>query len=185
MRIFLLAILASLSFSFWQCQSENGKTEKPEVVNSATKVSTQPKSSEGIRILVDDQTVTAGAEVCVDLNVKDFQQVVSMQYTFTWDPSALTFKEIRNLNLKDLAMGNFGLHRTAQGMIGISWFDQDIKGITLEDGTSIYQVCFQATGKPGSKSPISFTSEPVLIEISNTAGNIIELASRRAYITIE
>ncbi|MBK7407742.1 MAG: hypothetical protein IPJ40_06460 [Saprospirales bacterium] len=108
-----------------------------------------------------------------------------MQYSMNWNPQVLKFLKLEKLNLKDLTSNNFGLNRTDQGKMGTSWFDYAVKGISLPDGTPIYQVCFVAVGKPGSKDQVFFSSEPVVIEISNSAEQLLGLAFKRATITIQ
>lgn len=144
---------------------------------------TSPKK--GFGLYVEDQKSQPGQEICLDVTVHDFNQIVSMQYTMNWNPNVLKFEKFGDFQLKDLGESNFNIKTAPKGMIPISWYDQDIKGITLADNTSIYQICFEVIGDPGSSSRFILTNDPVTIEISDASGQLVELNSRRAKVEVQ
>jgi hypothetical protein len=179
--LYCLVILFGLS----ACQSTTNDQKATSAGTEKAAATPSGPMSKGITLLVDDQTITSGQSVCLDVKVKDFQQVMSMQYTMHWDPKVLEYEKVDKLQLKDLKAGNFGASMAPKGMMGISWYDFDVKGITVPDNTSIYQVCFKAKGAAGSSSKVFFDGTPVAVEISNAAGEIIQFSSRRAYVTVQ
>ncbi len=162
-------------------------TETPsEETNPKTpKASISSSKKDGFSLFVKDQKVTAGTEVCLDIETQEFNKILSMQYTMNWNPNVLKFKDFGELSLKDLNASNFNTQIAAKGSMPLSWFDQDIKGLSLKDGSSVYQLCFEVIGASGTSSRFIFTNDPVTIEISNAGGQILPLAKNRATITVE
>jgi hypothetical protein len=87
--------------------------------------------------------------------------------------------------LPNLGEANFGLTNSERGMLGISWYDASLKGISLEDGTKIYEMCFQVSGDSGSSSKIRVTNDPVIIEVSNSAERILGIPTGDGEVVVE
>jgi hypothetical protein len=184
--IFMLSLIALAA-----CQSNSsGAAKEPDEAAIQTGVSEKftPQKAvdqKELMFVLADRTISKGDTVCMDVSVRDFTNILSMQYSMNWDPKVLQFVKIDKLNLKDLSANSFGLNRTEQGKIGTAWFDYDVKSITLSDGTPLYQVCFRAVGEPGAQSQVYFSSDPVVIEIANAAEQLVGFAFKRATITIQ
>jgi hypothetical protein len=176
-----LVILFGL-FLLGGCASEEG-TNNQQAKATPTKNTGAP--SQELTLIVEDYEVGQGEEICIDVKVKGFNQIMSMQYTMNWDPTALEFVRIDNIQLEDLTTAGFGTNRTQQGKLGTAWYDMDVQSVTLPDGQSLYQVCYKGVGKPATESRIFFSGDPVTIEVSNKDGEVIGMASRRATIRIK
>jgi len=177
----LLSLLLPLILGISACQSESNSSQQQASAKSAAN---GPMSS-GIILSVPDQTVAAGQTVCLPVQVQQFDQIMSMQYTMHFDPAVLQFKEIKDFQLKDMGKSNFGTNRASNGIITTSWYDLDVKGLSVNNNTPIYQVCFDAIGTAGQASPVEFNGDPVIVEISNAAGEVIRFSARKAKVTIE
>lgn len=127
---------------------------------------------EGFAIIGSDETVASGSQVCVDVSVNDFDDIVSMQYTMQFDQAKLQFSAIQGYNLPDLGPSNFGTTMANQGKLTLSWYDPNAEGITIPDGTVIYQVCFNAIGPNNcnATTQFQFNSSLVPAEIINGDG---------------
>lgn len=177
----LLFLLFFTILGLGACQSDaNNKQQQA----SAKTAASGPLSS-GIILSVPDQTATTGQTLCLPVQVQQFDQILSMQYTMHFDPTVLKFKEINGFQLKDLGKSNFGTNRATNGIITTSWYDLDVKGISVNTNTPIYQVCFEAIGTSGQTSPVEFNGDPVIVEISNATGEVIGFSARKAKVTIE
>ncbi|MCB9283803.1 MAG: hypothetical protein H6563_07005 [Lewinellaceae bacterium] len=184
MQVLKFLPLFFLSSLFAACNS-GSDTSQTNGTAAGNTAAASPSDKKELTFMLADQTVSKGDTVYIEVTVRDFTNILSMQYSFNWNPNVLKFIKLDKLNLKDLTINNFGLNRTEQGKIGTSWFDLAVKGISLPDGTPIYRVCFLAVGDPGSKDQVFFSSEPVVIEISNSAEQLLNLAFKRATITIQ
>jgi hypothetical protein len=131
-----------------------------------------------------NKTVDKGTQVCVEVRAKDFQQILTMQYSMKWDKNVLKFKEVKSFGLPGMSVQSFGTHLAEKGILTYSWYDANIRGISKPDGHKLYEVCFEVTGQPGSKSYFQFTDYPTIIEISNSAGNFLELKSENGLIKV-
>ena len=94
-----------------------------------------------------------------------FVDLVSMQFTMKWDKNVLDFQAVRGFNLPYLGKSNYGAHRSAEGELTFVWIDNSLKGVTKDDGTVIYEVCFSGKGDTGQASPFQFANAPTLIEV--------------------
>ena len=121
------------------------------------------------------KTGTPGGEVCLDITARDFNQSLSMQYTMKWNAKQLKFKDLRTFGLPNMNAQNFGQTNTSKGLLSFSWYDQNLRSVSVPDGSSIYQMCFEVVGKVGEKAYLEFTGSPTAVEISNAEGALLEL----------
>lgn len=114
-------------------------------------VTNAPLPNNSLTFTVDRDTVpVGGATTCVDVRVKNFMDVIALQYGMTYDPTKLTYSSISfaNGNPLDLSMGisgpNFVAPPTiAAGTIRLIWDDDSVPfGVTVPDNGSIYAICF-------------------------------------------
>ena len=133
-------------------------------------------------IITDNDMVEAGTNVCVDVTVQDFIDVISMQYTLNYDPNILTFTSVIP-NLVDLDMSDFALPPTdhPEGIITLSWFadTQFATGVTLQNGTTVFTLCFDvAPGvADGTSTSITFGNSPTTIEVIDVNEAVVEPVS--------
>jgi hypothetical protein len=160
--------------------SENTETKVVTAKSSAYKTeatkSETTNSSDKVTISGKDMTVKSGEEFCVDVQVSNFIDVISMQYSTNFDSKLLEFLEVKNPSLKDLSTKLNGSN---------SWFVQDLKGISLYDDSTIYQVCFRALAKSGTVTEVDFAEKPMTGEIGNSKYQPMQAEFGAAKITIE
>lgn len=147
------------------------KTPPAQPENAPNPAMTQPKAQQKsagtMHLTLEGGSAVKGSEACVAIKAKDFKSIVSMQYSMKWDPKVLKFKEIKNIGLPQLSIENFGRHILDKGQLTYSWYDVNVKGITKGDGETLYEICFEAIGQPGSKSAVQIVDAPTVIEIAN------------------
>ncbi|MFK7771569.1 MAG: cohesin domain-containing protein [Saprospiraceae bacterium] len=177
-----------------KASSSNKADTKVAAVNPATPKTTTPASkpasaSKKVTISGKDMTVKSGEEFCVDVQVSNFIDVISMQYSTNFDSKVLEFTEVKNPSLKDLSSKlngvNFARAKGEDNTLRFSWFVQDLKGISLYDGSTIYQVCFKANGKSGTVTEVDFADKPMTGEIGNSKYQPMPAEFGAAKITIE
>jgi gliding motility-associated-like protein len=126
----------------------------------------------GMEIMAESGVVRPGDEICVDVIVNNFVDVLAMQFTIEWDTTVLSFVRaeqamppLPSLNTS----GNFG--RPAINVVTFSWDNTgQLMGVTLPDGSAIFRLCFTAIGQLGDESPIRFTGNVTPIQISDSNG---------------
>ncbi len=130
--------------------------------------------------------------VDVDVSVKDFNDIVSMQFLIFWDSTVLSFASIENVTtaLPDFNAGNIGTPtNTAQGIDGqvsVSWSQLSTLPFTLPDSTTLFTIRLNTTGAPCDST--EFTIGEILpfnlIEVINDDFEDIGAISSGATVTI-
>ena len=183
MKPIQLITLFSILISVMSCGAD-GSSKAAKVDNSHQKTY-KPSVKTSLGLILPDLTVKSGDEVCMDVKVKDFEKIVSIQHSVNWDPKVVTLTKVLNFKLKGLAESNFGLNYIDKGAYGFSWYDPSVKGITLPDQSPIYTICFKAIGSSGSSTPIRFSGDPVTIEVSNSQERVLGIPTGNGKITIQ
>lgn len=123
---------------------------------------------------VAEERVNPQEEVCVSVDVEEFSNVESAQFSMDWDTSVIKFRRLAlNPDFPFLSTSNFNLAQAPNGRLTFSWaaFTSD-NGITIPDGTNFFDVCFTAVGRPGSSSPVRITSVPSRLEVTTNFDGI-------------
>jgi|GEM_PF-2342181 len=165
-----------------------GSTEKENVRKKAelgVKETIKQEVSDGIvTYTMKDAIMQKGEQTCLPVLVKNFNEIVSMQYTMKWNPAILKFVAVKVDDLKNMdVQNNFGISRANTGVLTTSWYDPALKGVTLKDNSMAYQVCFEAIA-PGQTS-VEFGDKPTVREITNAGGKFFRMASRKATVTVK
>ncbi len=127
--------------------------------------------------------------VCVDIRANKFIDINSMMFSIHFDKTKLTYNYLNNfpsvLSAKGLGTASFDVSQAANGLITVSWTSSS-NGTTLPDGTTIFSICFTATGAIGSFSDISIDGIPVPKKITNgtSAGANIGLTTTPGRVNI-
>ncbi len=194
-QILGFALMSFLFFASCQSDAGNNSGSSSEAQTDSAQTEQNAESAEnakhsnpnvkGVFFYMDDVEAAAGETVCLDVKVKNFNQIESNQYSVNWDPKELEFVAIKNIQLKDMSQTNFGLQRTAQGNFAVSWFDPSLKGVTLPDGSPIYQICFAVKAASGTEASVKFSGTPVAIEFSNVQGDLVGFSARRTHVKVK
>lgn len=114
--------------------------------------------------------VSPGQVECLPVTVEDFNMVGSMQFSINWDPTVLEFQSVQNTNpaFADLASA---INQDGNSDLLVSWLDPSTTGVTLGDGSVLFEMCFNVIGNPGTTSPVIMSGDPLAIEILDTDSN--------------
>ncbi|NRB51398.1 MAG: hypothetical protein HRU41_27250 [Saprospiraceae bacterium] len=179
MKNFIFLLLLALCCS---CQNES-KSGEQTAENPSTNIAanntpsqaaspaaannpqTPQKLDATLTLAASSPSLAKGQVGCVSVTCVGFVDLVSMQFTMKWDQNVLDFQEVRGFNLPYLGTSNYGAHRSAEGELTFVWIDNSLKGVTKDDGTALYEVCFTGKGNTGQASPFQFANAPTLIEV--------------------
>jgi len=162
---------------------QNKKAEKPEVGQRTPYQ--PPKTGRTLTLAFPDKTTEPGAEVCLTLRAKGFENLLSNQYTVRWDPKVLQFKKLKDFVLPGLGLQNFGQNRVAEGIMPSVWIDNTLSGVTLPADTELYTVCFEAVGKPGQRSEVTLSEKPTPFEVVDLEEKLLDLKPVAGTVTIQ
>jgi hypothetical protein len=121
--------------------------------------------SQGVNVqLIAKSTPNANATNTVQVVVSNFTNVTTLQFSLMWNPDQLNFKGLNNFNLNYLTNSNFNLNITEEGRIAVSWDDESSQGISLPNGTSIFELDFDLLNQ--GLVLLEFTESPTPYEAS-------------------
>lgn len=127
-------------------------------------------SCQAVTFIMPYLNALPGNNVCVDVTVEDFTNVGSIQFSMHWDSTVLQFTGVSgfNPNMPDLAPGLFAQPYGANGgTLTLSWIDPTFSGVTLNDGETIFQLCFNVLGQLDDSSPLTIDGNPTTIEVGD------------------
>lgn len=111
------------------------------------------------------QNVAPGSNVCLDVFVEGFNDVSGGQFTYTYDPTVLSYTGVGAVNPLAAAVNIFDNSAVA-GEIAIQWTSFP-NIVSIPDGESFFQLCFDVVGAIGDYSDINIIDgNPTFIEIS-------------------
>ncbi|MEM6377910.1 MAG: gliding motility-associated C-terminal domain-containing protein [Bacteroidota bacterium] len=128
-------------------------------------------SAQDPSFLIEQQRTGPGDSVRICLNTNNFQDIISLQFTLTWDAEVLSFLGSSNYGLPGISEFNFNDVRAAEGILPFVWFDGAGEGISLPDISGIFCLYFQALGSVGDSSLIGLSNDPTPIQIGKIDGD--------------
>ncbi len=107
-----------------------------------------------------DQTVVNGENVCFPLQTENFIDISTLQFAIEWDQEIYTYTGVQNLNT-DIQIVD-GQHLNNNGNLLIcSWTSPTAGGITIDDGSILFEVCLDVNANCTDENPITSTVEIV------------------------
>ncbi len=106
-------------------------------------------------------TVTSGATGTVDVAVTagtNWQNIVQVQGTFTFDPNVITWNSMQNWGVSN--PGGAVFTSVSPGVVTFTWMSFISVGPTLSNGALIFDLRFNVVGPTGSMSPVNFINTP-------------------------
>lgn len=145
---------------------------------------TPPTTEQALLLIVNSVDATPGGTACIDIHASGFTNLIGLQYTLRWDADKLEFQAVKNFNLRYLDERDFGLRFIDKGYLISSWIDESLKGITLAEGTPIYQLCFTVKGKAGDRARVRFDNSPAPYEVIDKQEAILQFKSQAGGVDI-
>lgn len=111
-------------------------------------------------------TANQGERVCIPISVENFDSIVALQFTISWDPTVLQFDGVEDAVLPNLGPQNFGTNsqNVDNGMLPFLYDVAEDGGQSYPDGR-IFNICFIVIGESGTVTPIDFVGGTAGIEV--------------------
>ena len=165
---------------------QSSDTEIKEEPKIGTREAYQPPQSDDVLLLsATSTTIKTGETGCIDVKAQRFNRLLSMQYTMAWDAKVLKFNSVKNFGLPYMSQQNFAGNRLLEGLLPFVWIDNQLKGTTLPDNTTIFTICFDGIGKAGQSSAFEFVEKPTPFEVVNLQEEVQKLEASAGKITLE
>ena len=139
--------------------------------------------TECLMVEVPEVSGQTNTEICVPVKVNLFDSIVSAQFSVNYNDTLLSFTEAKNLNLENLSLSD--INHPSSGDITVSWLSSDnVNGTTVNDQTTIFDLCFQAIGQSGGVTELALSNNPMPVSLSNSLGTNLNLDGNVGTITI-
>lgn len=118
---------------------------------------------------LSDETGMVGDTITLDVTVRDFENLLSFQFSINWDKDDLDFIEVADPYISSTSFTYISID---QGQIGAFWFDFG-SGVSVPDSSTLFTISFKIIGDPGDVVPVMFSGTPLTMEaIDATIQNI-------------
>ncbi|MFT5382739.1 MAG: hypothetical protein ACI81W_000128, partial [Saprospiraceae bacterium] len=135
-------------------------------------------SSSAITIIASQEVGNPGDTVTVDISVRNFDSIASIQASMLWDPAIISFFETLNPGtLPGPISFNTSPGLTNAGKLTFTWNDPGATGINLPDDEIIFSIKYIITGNVTDVSVVDFTNDPTAIEVTQTVNGALETAT--------
>ncbi len=134
---------------------------------------------EGFALIADTMCTNPNGEICIPIKVNDFDDIIAFGFSLNWDSTVFEFNRLECLpgvipGLDDSLFGTPDPNPDVdEGQLSVVWIDLSLQGVTVPDFSTIFCVCLTAVGPAGSSTPITFSGDPVLIEVQDAQDSII------------
>ena len=182
--ILLMAIIG-LSSCGEKANQANQAAVMTKNIPVAKRSKAKKKVSGAININVTDAKAKSGEEVCVSFIVSNFNNILGFQHSIQFDPAELEFIGSKNFGLPHLADSNFGATKANEGTLNFLWFDMNVKGVSVDNESRLYDLCFKTLAKKGSQCEISVTGTPTKMEVVGPEKTKMNLITESGKITVE
>jgi gliding motility-associated-like protein len=118
---------------------------------------------EGFTLILADATANQGDNVCLPVTVNDFDNILGMQFSINYDATALTFTGTQNFNPALVGFTSASGGNPTPGNLTFTWNDPFAAGVTLPNGATIFEVCFDVL--TNESTTVVFSGTPTPIEI--------------------
>ncbi len=161
--------------------SEIGSAVDFFVQDGSITVGMEPAGSD-LSLTVTNETVNRGQTTCVDITAIGFTDIQGMGFALEWDATVVTYVEQRNFNLPNLGNSSFSI--SGNDRLRVLW--TPVAEQSVPDGTSLFQVCFQAVDTCGSatSTSVSFIADNTPIEIIGPNNQVLDPQLNSGTITI-
>jgi len=125
-----------------------------------------------LEFVATEMEVLSNEEISYPVMVKGFENILTAQYTVTWDPAVLEYQGVQDFGLKDLSESSFHLYD--EGTLTFSWNAEDLIAETVSDSSVIFNIQFKAIGAGGTLTAVQFSDDPTVLEVADADGNVVE-----------
>jgi subtilisin-like proprotein convertase family protein len=139
-----------------------GDVSNDVVANNLISGSVDARNFNGEVVLgVKDVDMEAGETYTVEFTASDFRNIKGYQFTVAFNAEVLSFVDVTPGMLTNLTEGNFGLTKSAEGMILTSW---NAENASLNDGDVVFSLTFAARENARLSDVIAINSSEIAAE---------------------
>ena len=142
------------------------------------------QNSNPVLISIGGKGTQQNSVVSVPVQVSEFENIGSFQFSLGWDPQLLEYLSTTNFFNQTLNENNFNYSQTEKGVIAVSWDETTGKSISLKDLTTLFDLNFKVIGQPGQFATIEFINDPLPVEIGNSESIVLQADTTNGAVNI-
>ncbi len=138
-----------------------------------------------LTITAADLDVEPGEDICVPVSATNFTDILSFQYTMTWDENILEYTGLKNLS-QDLPLFEGGnISYSPPNVLTVSWNSSNGECMSFPDGILLYELGFTVSPScsEGDMTSIEFIESPSEFEVTDCDAMVIESVFQDAELT--
>ncbi len=122
---------------------------------------------QGFSIAASATTAPKGSSTCVNIVGKGIDKMAVLQTIIEWDPAVLSNPSFESASV-EITSFDYSLEKGAEGKAILSWTykSPDGPGITLDDNSLLFKLCFDVIGDNGAVSSITFTGDNTTTQLA-------------------
>ncbi len=133
-----------------------GYAESPEAVYSLYPTSKSTRGMDPVIFTFGCFDGQPGDTICIPVTVENFNAIVIAQFEIFWNSDVLHYLEVTNPGTPGVNV-NADFNLSGPNALKFIPLGFPISGVTLADGTILFEICFRIVGIPGSSSCVGIS----------------------------
>ncbi len=130
----------------------------------------ETRGSDDLILTIQDQDLTAGAQIAVPVSSENFRQILAYQFAWGFDPTVLEFTGATGQALSGLSGGNFGTQGLKSGLLTHLWASNTALDVTSE--TPLFTMYFNVLKDGFQLEDVLNLTNSYMGEIAYTSPNV-------------
>lgn len=135
---------------------------------------------------VSNASTMSGGNVCVNVTVDDFVDISTVTIPIVWDPAMLKNCTLKSKGIPAALFTPNETHANGRFL----WFDNSAENpVTLPNGSSLFEVCFDVVGASGSQTSVELKSvlqpSPADVAVADKDDKSLEFTVKNGTVTIQ
>lgn len=145
-------------------------------------------ATDNVELILPDTVSPPGSTLCIPINVQNFD-LVGASFSLNWDPTILQYVDVQNAHpaIGTFNSSNLNTQSTNNGRLGTIIYDQDNLGnvISIPNGETLMEICFNVIGQLGDCTPLTITNSPSAINIEDEMGAAVALTALPGQVCVD
>lgn len=120
----------------------------------------------------------------IDVFVNNFQDIGSLDFSFSWDPSVIQLDNSNPTDMEALPAAFVGPAPPQPGLFSFSWAEANHPGFP-NNPTLLLRINFNIVGNPGDSTPFQFSNNPATEAFSNSTLSSVNVITTGTTFVIE
>jgi len=136
-----------------------------------------------ITFFATDHEAELGDTVTTQIKVKDFTEILSVQFSLNWDSTALRLLSVQEFGIENMSENEHFFSPSGNALV-FAWYDNAVAGVALPDSSVLFSVSYKIVS-PDQEADIVFSDEPTFIEVGSLNSGILEVTTFPGRVTVE